>query len=824
MKLAKKVPKISFVALVVVFLLMLLAMFLFISSLLTQKQTEILTQKRDIAVLEIEGELKQIESVLQATAFSIENGTDLPLIQQMINDLDDNNPVVLQVFYGMEDTSYIISTENYNESLDVTQRPWYMAAKTNGNMTYTNAYIDQVTEEPVLTIALPVYNDQDVLLGVVGADVAILTITAFLSDFNYGEHGYGFLLDSTYNVLGHPSIETTGGQLMTYEAFDIPVSRLDQTSGITSYVQSGDYEGKIAYQHINDSDFIFGIFMTRQEITQSLRTFVLLTMAAAALAIATLTVMSFVYRQHIEKPMKLLIEDIEQIDVREHPDFRVDTSGKKAFKDARFALNNLIEQSVDYQKKLNQSYDELRFENQKFESLLSSSSDIVFVIDTEGRYRDFYGSIEESTGISKEKMIGKTHQEVFGNRYSKKRLDQYTRALEGQEVLYAWEIERNGKTLYFENILSPMYNQDKEIIGAVGVARNITEQENRYRELVYISTHDYLTGLFNRKVYDDELEKLEEEKAYPFAVLNFDFNGLKLINDAYGHIFGDKALRKTAEILSAHARAEDIVSRVSGDEFSVIMPGANKSLVDAYNKRIQQAFRRTKVKHISLSVAMGYYIKKDEKTSLDEVRKIAENNMYKQKILDRKSVKNKAISAILKTLTDKYDYEKQHSQRVTDLSIKIGHALNLDEDQIKALATAAMFHDIGKISLPDDILNKPGKLTKSEYEIIKTHTTIGYDILNTADEYSELAIHASSHHERYDGKGYPNGLKGDQIPLFSRIICVADAYEAMTSDRPYRKKLDLNHARQEIIDHAGTQFDPLIAKIFVKDVIDKEEA
>jgi putative nucleotidyltransferase with HDIG domain len=227
------------------------------------------------------------------------------------------------------------------------------------------------------------------------------------------------------------------------------------------------------------------------------------------------------------------------------------------------------------------------------------------------------------------------------------------------------------------------------------------------------------------------------------------------------------------------------------------------------------------VRNIALSVAVGFYIQKDSNVTLDEVRKLAENNMYKQKILDRKSVKNKAISAILKTLTDKFDYEKRHSSRVMKISKIIGQAMDLDDESLKALATAAMFHDIGKISLPDEILNKPGKLTDEEYEIIKTHTSVGYDILNTADEYSELAIHASSHHERYDGNGYPNGLKGQQIPLFSRIICIADAYEAMTSDRPYRKRLTDEHARQEIIDNAGTQFDPDIAKVFVEDVIDK---
>jgi len=173
-------------------------------------------------------------------------------------------------------------------------------------------------------------------------------------------------------------------------------------------------------------------------------------------------------------------------------------------------------------------------------------------------------------------------------------------------------------------------------------------------------------------------------------------------------------------------------------------------------------------------------------------------------------------------LTDKYEAERIHSDRVSQLSYDLGKAIGLEEDDLQALKTAAMFHDIGKISIPDEILNKPGRLSKEEFEIMKTHTDIGYEILRAADEYSELAIHASSHHERYDGTGYPRGLKGHQIPEFSRIICICDAYEAMTSDRAYRERMSDEYAVSEIIKNAGKQFDPKLAEIFVKKVLQKK--
>jgi diguanylate cyclase (GGDEF)-like protein/PAS domain S-box-containing protein len=776
---------------------------------------------------QIDDEFNQIESYLFSVALTIEHGYDEDQVINTMNDIKRNNLIINKLYYGKStDGSYIMTDEGYSEDIDVRTRPWYINAINEGGMSYSQAYIDLVTNKPNITIAYPIYNDSYDLLGVIGADLDILAITHFLNNFSEEGKTFAFLLDAgqdngIYNVIGHPSLEDQNATLVDANTLGIPSDLLVRDIGLTDYVESNDQNGKIAYGYISNTPYMFGIFMSRAELNQSLRTFTIIAFFLLALMLLAISVTFYIYRQRIKKPMNRLIYDIEKIDISKNADFRLDISNQSSFKDARVALNGLIDMSVDYQKQLEESLDELSLENQKFELLLSSSSDIVFMIDQFKRYVNIFGQVKELLGVSKEEMIGKTHQEVYGFKFSEERNDQYSRALNGERVLYSWEVTKDGKTYYYENTLSPMYNHDHEIIGAVGVARDITEQESRYRQLVYISTHDHLTGLYNRKVYYEKLESLNQARAYPFAVLNLDFNGLKLINDAYGHDYGDVALKKTAEVLLSVAREEDIVSRVSGDEFTVVMPNASKKEVDRFKTDFNKLLKVTKVRNIALSVAVGFNIQKDSNVTLDEVRKLAENNMYKQKILDRKSVKNKAISAILKTLTDKFDYEKRHSSRVMKISKIIGQAMDLDDESLKALATAAMFHDIGKISLPDEILNKPGKLTDEEYEIIKTHTSVGYDILNTADEYSELAIHASSHHERYDGNGYPNGLKGQQIPLFSRIICIADAYEAMTSDRPYRKRLTDEHARQEIIDNAGTQFDPDIAKVFVEDVIDK---
>ena len=821
MKLTEKKTRIIITIFVILFILTLGFLYLFLSNLITEKQTEILTSKRDIAVEKIEDEFSNIGSVLYSVASTIRTSEEETNLKDLFIDIEDNNEIILQMYYGRPDKSYVISTDfEEPDGFDITTRPWYVKGLNSEDLAYTDAYIDFIYESTIMTVVYPVY-DEDQLLGVIGADIELNTITGFVQDFISEDIGYAFVIDSSGNVLAHTNLvsETT---LTTYEEYDLDYQLFTGDQGVTEMIKTNDLTGKIAYGSIENSGFIFGVFMNRAELNQSVGalTFILTSTLAILLAIGTVIIL--IYHNFIKRPLKALIKDINQIDISENPDFRMKASNQTKFKNARIALNNLIEVSVGYQKQLKKSMEDLSLEVQKFETLLSSSSDIVYIIDTNKKYLGVYGNGLDLLGVEEEDMIGKTHKEVFGKRFDKEREEQYNRALEGEKVLFSWEVESDDKTYYFENVINPMYNNKNEIIGAVGVARDITEQENRYQELVYISTHDYLTDLYNRKIYDKRLEELNEKEEYPFVVINLDLNGLKIINDAYGHEYGDIALKKTAKILNSITEEEDIVCRVSGDEFSVIMPQAEKKAADEFKKELLSQCKQTFIKDINLSIAIGYIVQVDNSLTLNEIRKRAENDMYRQKILERKSVKNKAISAILKTLTDKYELEKQHSKRVTNLSVKLGKALGLENDAIKELSQAAMFHDIGKISLPDDILNKPGKLTEEEYDIVKTHTTIGYDILHTADEYSELAIHASSHHERYDGKGYPNGLKGKNIPFFSRIISITDAYEAMTANRPYRKKMPKAKATKEIIENAGTQFDPDLAKTFVKKVLNKE--
>ena len=213
-------------------------------------------------------------------------------------------------------------------------------------------------------------------------------------------------------------------------------------------------------------------------------------------------------------------------------------------------------------------------------------------------------------------------------------------------------------------------------------------------------------------------------------------------------------------------------------------------------------------------MSIGWETKINSLEEIKEVYSKAEDYMYRKKITESQSMRNQTIKVIMHTLHEANSREKIHSERVSKLCRTIGETMKMEEEVLKELEITGLMHDIGKIAINNNILNKPGKLTEAEYEEIKRHPEISYHILKSADVYTRLADYVLSHHERWDGKGYPRGLSGEEIPFVARIITVADAYEAMTANRPYKEALSHESAMEELKRCAGTQFDPAIVAAF----------
>lgn len=368
-----------------------------------------------------------------------------------------------------------------------------------------------------------------------------------------------------------------------------------------------------------------------------------------------------------------------------------------------------------------------------------------------------------------------------------------------------------NKELAFQN------KEKKKRAAELIIANKKISIENEKNE--YLGYHDYLTDLYNRRYFVNAFDKITAKGGAPHGLMMIDINGLKIINDAYGHVLGDEAIRQVADLLMKVFNKSNVVARIGGDEFAILVPRKNAIHLQAYKDKLILLSQKIMIENIPVSLAIGYEILNDNDNDIDQLLSKAEKQLYRHKITVGASIRNHAIKAILSTLTNKYKEEKKHSSHVSYLCKQIGTELGLSKEEVDILELAGMYHDIGKISIPDAILNKPGKLTDVEYDIIKTHTQVGYQILRAADEYSGLAEYALSHHERWDGKGYPKGLKGEEIPLFSRIISVADSFEAMTADRPYRQGMSIDDAIAEIVRCTGSQFDPVISHVFLVKIL-----
>jgi len=355
-------------------------------------------------------------------------------------------------------------------------------------------------------------------------------------------------------------------------------------------------------------------------------------------------------------------------------------------------------------------------------------------------------------------------------------------------------------------------------IGGEGFAlifRDVTEEKAKHKEIAYLSFHNALTGLYNRAFMDTELRRLDTERQLPISIIMGDVNGLKLVNDVFGHTEGDKLLVTIADILKSCCRDEDVISRWGGDEFSIILPGTDLSSADRICERIKQKCEHPIDTKIIPSIALGSASKTNPEEDMTDVLREAEDRMYRQKLLDDRSVRSDVISSLKKSMFEKSYETEEHTQRMLKITERFGKSLKLPRNQQSDLNLLAIMHDMGKIAVPSRILGKTEKLTDDEWEEIKRHPEAGFRIAKSSQKLSGIADLILSHHERWDGKGYPRSIKEEEIPVLSRIISIIDTYDVMTNGRVYKRGVTPDAALEEIIRCSGSQFDPVFAGKFV---------
>ncbi len=471
-----------------------------------------------------------------------------------------------------------------------------------------------------------------------------------------------------------------------------------------------------------------------------------------------------------------------------------------------------------------QAENALRESEEMYRLITENISDVIWVLNiTKNRFTYISPSIFQLRGFTAEEAIEERMEEAFTPdclEIARKALIRHINDFinnPDESITIRQELQqpcKDGTPIWVEVSGRFRYNTAGEI-ELVGASHDIQERKMAEEQIYNILNHDQLTGIYNRRFYEEELRRIDTEINLPIALVMVDVNGLKLINDAFGHQSGDLLLKKIADILSKECKSDGIVSRIGGDEFILLLPHGDAEKVNELIERINESIANEKIDNVILSVAIGFAIKYDITNDMRVVFKEAEDDLYRHKISESSSMRSKTIELIMNSLFEKNKREMLHSQRVGELCEAIARNMRFTKHEIDQMRIAGLMHDIGKIGILDTILNKKGGLDRDEWDQIKRHSEIGYRILSSVNEFSEIANYILEHQERWDGKGYPKGLKGEEISLQARIIAVADSYDAMTSDRAYRRGLSKEDAIREIKKHSGTQFDPHIAKIFV---------
>ncbi len=369
-------------------------------------------------------------------------------------------------------------------------------------------------------------------------------------------------------------------------------------------------------------------------------------------------------------------------------------------------------------------------------------------------------------------------------------------------------------------------------------AATAIENARLYEETKRLAATDPLTGVWNRRHIEERL-RTEAARArrfhHPLSVLVMDIDNLKLFNDTYGHAAGDKVIRTVAQAVLTSCREIDIVGRYGGDEFAVILPEADARGAALVAERILSALEKEPFQtpegiKVPINMSIGAASYPSDSDEADRLFSLADAAMYRVKVagggqfaslmVGPEEVPQElvapfdALQGLLIAVDTKDRYTFKHSQKVTERALALARAVGLSEEEMRALEVAGKLHDVGKIGIPANVLRKPGALTPEEWKTIQEHPRLGYMVLQQLPQMETMLEAVLHHHERWDGNGYPDGLKGKQIPKLARILAIADAYSAMLADRPYRKALSRQEALREIQDCAGTQFDPELAELF----------
>jgi diguanylate cyclase (GGDEF) domain len=381
------------------------------------------------------------------------------------------------------------------------------------------------------------------------------------------------------------------------------------------------------------------------------------------------------------------------------------------------------------------------------------------------------------------------------------------------------KIGENFINIKYKIIVTDDYEENDERL--MLILTDITERRKAEDQVMFLSYHDKLTSLFNRAYVESIVPQLQIESNLPLSIIMADLNALKLVNDVFGHEYGDKLIVNAAKVFLNCCRKSDVIARWGGDEFVIILLGANQEVCERICNNIKTMFSSLPADPIELSATLGAATIENWHNDVISLINLADSVMYSNKLIESSKTRKKIVFSLQKILQDKCPAYIGHNERIEEIALRFVKLPNfrLEQCEIANLCLLAQLHDIGKATIPIELLNKSTDFTDEEFQIMHKYPEIGFRMAQSIGEpalaHSILAVR-----EQWSGGGYPYGLKGDQIPIIARVIAIIEVYDILTHDRPYKERMSHEEALRELECGAGTQFDPNLVKLFLDNICD----
>lgn len=466
---------------------------------------------------------------------------------------------------------------------------------------------------------------------------------------------------------------------------------------------------------------------------------------------------------------------------------------------------------------------ELATSEAQFRFIAENAQDVIWIFNVNSnRFTYFSPSIMQLTGYRVDEALNLTVRQLLAHESAERvkqlfqvRTPQFAHSGDTPMELVEVQFTSKAGTLIWTESSARMRRNNLGEIEVIGVSRNIEARKQAEHQMDYLSHHDHLTDVYNRRYFESKGSDLMSPDHYPLTFIVADLNGLKLANDAFGHLHGDLLLQRFADLLKENTRREDLVARLGGDEFAIILPQTHEKGAQVFLKRLRTRLESTKVGPLVLSASFGAVTVEQPGTPLNELYHAADEKMYLQKIIDGSKFKKELVNTIADHLYSKYPVERLHGEKVAQWSALIAKALGLDNEVVKAIEKIGFYHDIGRVALPDKYNGEKLEVEDEDISAIRRLPEVGYHILKASEEFSSYAEIVLYHHENMDGSGYPKGMKGDEIPLPSRIVKVANMYDTMVRFEGFTVQETIRHLQNK----SGKVYDSSVIEVFLYRVL-----